>query len=76
MGRLPGVAQGSLGGAVRRAAKVGKSSIILAAIAAAATGRAIYGQTTGAPVDVLYLDYEMSEGDLMERMLQLGYRPG
>lgn len=57
-------------------AKAGKSSVVLAAVAAAATGRRILGDVTPAePVDVLYLDYEMTEADLQERLVELGYGP-
>lgn len=54
-------------------AKAGKSTIVLALVAALATGRPLFGSTLTAPVDVLYLDYEMTESDLMERLVELGY---
>jgi hypothetical protein len=57
-------------------AKAGKSTIVLAAVAAAATGRPIFGGGTATdPVDVLYLDYEMTEADLEDRLTELGYGP-
>jgi hypothetical protein len=54
-------------------AKVGKSYLSLAVTAALATGRPILGRPAKEPVDVLYLDYEMTPGDLMERLEALGY---
>lgn len=54
-------------------AKAGKSSVVLALVAALATGRPIFGQTPVDPQHVLYLDYEMTEADLMERLIELGY---
>ena len=54
-------------------AKVGKSYLSLACVAALATGKPIFGRPAQPPVHVLYLDYEMTQGDLMERLEQLGY---
>ena len=54
-------------------AKAGKSSVILALAAALACGRPIFGGVTVAPEHVLYLDYEMTDADLMERLTELGY---
>ena len=54
-------------------AKVGKSYLSLACTAALATGKPIFGRPAQAPVHVLYLDYEMTQGDLMERLETLGY---
>jgi len=56
-------------------AKAGKSTIVLAVAAAAATGRRVLGQRRAEQVDVLYLDYEMTEADLLERLGELGYGP-
>jgi len=56
-------------------AKTGKSIITLAVTAALATGRPILGAEPAPPVDVLYLDYEMTESDLYERLDALGYGP-
>ena len=56
-------------------AKAGKSSIVLAIAAAAATGGRILGQTRATPTNILYLDYEMTEDDLIERLTGLGYGP-
>jgi hypothetical protein len=54
-------------------AKAGKSTIVLAIVAAVATGRRILGGEVGQKRDVLYLDYEMTEDDLHERLSELGY---
>jgi hypothetical protein len=56
-------------------AKAGKSTIVLAVAAAAATGRPILGHRVADPVTVLYLDYEMTSADLQQRLLELGYGP-
>jgi hypothetical protein len=56
-------------------AKAGKSTIVLAVAAAVATGRRVLGQRRAEQVDVLYLDYEMTEADLLERLGELGYGP-
>ena len=56
-------------------AKAGKSTITLAIVAAVATGSRILGQTRATPTNVLYLDYEMTEDDLIERLTELGYGP-
>ena len=54
-------------------AKAGKSTVVLAAAAAAATGRPVFGVRQSDPVRVLYLDYEMTQADLQERVMELGY---
>ena len=56
-------------------AKAGKSTITLAIVAAVATGSRILGQTRATPTSCLYLDYEMTEDDLIERLTGLGYGP-
>jgi hypothetical protein len=56
-------------------AKAGKSTITLAICAAVATGGYVLGQHKATPTDVLYLDYEMTEDDLIERLSSLGYGP-
>jgi hypothetical protein len=58
------------------AAKVGKSYIILQAFAAAAIpGHTSWAETPAEPVKVLYLDYEMTEDDLRDRLETFGYGP-
>jgi len=56
-------------------AKTGKSYLVLAACAALATGRAFLGKPAGEPIDVLYLDFEMSREDLRDRLAEFGYGP-
>jgi len=54
-------------------AKTGKSWVTLNIVAALATGKPILGQPAQPPAHVLYLDYEMTQADLMERLEQFGY---
>lgn len=54
-------------------AKTGKSWITLAACAAVASGKAFLNQPAGPPVDILYVDYEMTPDDLYDRLGQFGY---
>jgi hypothetical protein len=54
-------------------AKTGKSLLTLEAVAALATGRSVLAQPAGDPVDVVYVDFEMTEDDLHERLTDLGY---
>lgn len=61
--------------AIYAAAKVGKSWITLAACAAIATGRPFLHRPAGNPQHVLYVDYEMSEADLQQRLISFGYGP-
>lgn len=56
-------------------AKVGKSLLLLDLLARAATGRPVLDQPAGKPLNVVYLDLEMTEGDLFERLSDLGYGP-
>ena len=51
----------------------GKSLLGLAAAAALATGQPFLQQPPGPPRHVLYLDYEMTEDDLAERLEKFGY---
>ena len=55
--------------------KTGKSLITLEMAAAAATGTTRLGETPTDPIDVVYLDMEMTEDDLHDRLLDLGYSP-
>lgn len=58
-------------------AKAGKSTIVLAVVAGAAAGLPILGRPNpNRPVNILYLDYEMTLDDLRERLEELGYGPG
>jgi len=56
-------------------AKAGKSTILLSIAAAIATNRRVLGQRRAPQINVLYLDYEMTEADLLERLTELGYGP-
>lgn len=62
--------------AVYSPAKLGKSLLALDMAAAMAAGRPVLGFPAGTPVTVLYLDLEMTRGDLRERLDDLGYGPG
>lgn len=54
-------------------AKSGKSLLLLEMAAALATGRSIFGQPIREPMPVMYLDYEMTIGDVRERLEAFGY---
>ena len=55
-------------------AKQGKSEIALAIVAAVATGKPILGRPNHeGPRHVVWLDYEMTQADLFERLDMLGY---
>ena len=56
-------------------AKVGKSLLALDVCARAATGQAIFDQVLPAPLEIVYLDLEMTETDLFERLDDMGYGP-
>ncbi len=56
--------------------KAGKSLLSLDCAASLATGRRCIDQPAGEPVDVLYVDAEMTEDDLHERLADMGYGPG
>jgi hypothetical protein len=53
----------------------GKSLLALWLAAHLATGRDPFSGRTQPPIDVLYLDYEMTEADLSERLEQMGFGP-
>lgn len=55
--------------------KTGKSLLTLEVAAALAVGRGCLSQAAGEPIDVVYLDMEMTEDDLRERLEDLGYGP-
>lgn len=59
--------------AIYAPAKTGKSLLGLDVCLAIATGRPILGGEKGDPRHVMYLDYEMTDDDLKERILDLGY---
>jgi hypothetical protein len=61
--------------AIFSSAKTGKSLLVLDMVAAAVTGRNVLGSPPGPNRRVLYLDMEMTEADLRERLVDLGYGP-
>ena len=63
-------------GAIYGSAGVGKSLVAADIAAAKATGRSVLGESPTAPVSVVYIDAEMTAGDLQERLTDLGYGPG
>lgn len=65
---------GRLGAPYSRS-KLGKSLLLLDIAAAKATGRPVLGCAAGDPVDIIYLDLEMTEEDLRERLTDMGYGP-
>ena len=61
--------------AIYSAAKTGKSLLALDIAAAAACGRSVLGYPARDPMTVMYVDLEMTEADLRERLSDLGYGP-
>ena len=61
--------------ATHASAKVGKSLLALEATAARTTGRPVLGLPPVEPIEVVYIDNEMTEDDLCERLEDLGYGP-
>ena len=60
--------------ALYAAGKTGKSLLVLDFVAAAASGRPILGGAPlETPINVLYVDQEMTQPDLQERLYSLGY---
>ena len=55
--------------------KEGKSLLVLDGVAAAATGRSVFGQRPGEPINVVYFDQEQTLDDLQARLLDMGYGP-
>lgn len=55
--------------------KTGKSLITLEMAAAAATGTKRLGEPATEPINVVYLDMEMTEDDIHDRLVDLGYGP-
>ena len=54
-------------------AKVGKSHLTFEMVAAKAAGHAIYRQPESDPIHVGYLDYEMTDDDVYDRLMEMGY---
>jgi hypothetical protein len=57
-------------------AKQGKSLLMLDVAARAATGGRVLDRAAGEHLTVVYFDLEMTEGDLYERLQDMGYGPG
>lgn len=55
--------------------KTGKSLMVLAAVTPATLGEASLDRPAGDPLRVLYLDYEMTEADVQERLVDMGHGP-
>lgn len=70
----PLIAEGR-GHAIFAPGGTGKSLLGLCVVAAVATGRAILNKPAGPRRHVLYLDYEMTDLDLQERLDAMGYGP-
>lgn len=70
----PLIARGR-GHAMYAGAKTGKSLLVLFIAACMATGRACLNRPAGDPVRVLYMDYEMTEDDVRERLETFGFGP-
>ena len=61
--------------AIYSVAGTGKSLLLLEIAAAKATGRGVVDQAPAEPIDVVYVDMEMSRADLQGRLEALGYGP-
>ena len=61
--------------AVYSPAKTGKSLLALDIAVRLATGQAALDQPAGPPINVIYLDCEMTADDLRERLEDMGYGP-
>ncbi|MAT06263.1 MAG: hypothetical protein CL424_14590 [Acidimicrobiaceae bacterium] len=60
---------------IHAARKTGKSLLMLHIAASLAAGRDPFSGRRQEPVRVMYLDYEMTEDDLLERLDEMGYGP-
>lgn len=54
---------------------LGKSLLALDCAARLATGQRVLDQGAGEPLSVLYMDYEMTEDDVYERLSAMGFGP-
>ena len=61
--------------AIYSPAKSGKSLLALEIAAAVAAGRSVLGRDPETPQSVIYFDFEMTEDDVRERLVDLGYGP-
>lgn len=55
--------------------KMGKSLLSLELAASIAAGRPVMGNPATSPMDVVYLDFENTEEDLVERLEDMGFTP-
>jgi hypothetical protein len=53
--------------------KTGKSLFVLSVVAPAVLGLASLNRPAGDPLRVLYLDYEMTESDVQDRLAEMGF---
>lgn len=58
---------------ITAAGKTGKSLFVLTVLTPATIGRRTLDRPAGDPLRVLYLDYEMSEADVQERLVEMGH---
>lgn len=56
--------------------KTGKSLIAMEIAAGLATGTPVFGGQTRDAMNVLYIDQEMTEDDWLDRLTDMGYKPG
>jgi hypothetical protein len=61
--------------AIYAGAKQGKSDLVLDIVFALATGKSCLGQPAREPIDVMYLDYEMTQDDLYDHLVLRDYGP-
>jgi hypothetical protein len=61
--------------AIYSPAKTGKSLLALDMASGRATGRPVLGGLGKPPLSVVYMDFEMTEDDVRERLVDLGYGP-
>lgn len=73
---IPGILPARRAATIYAAHKTGKSLLSLDLAVSVATGRPVLGQDATEPRDVVYLDMEMTEDDLDERLTDLGVGPG
>lgn len=60
---------------IHAARKTGKSLVMLFIAASLAAGRDPFSNRPQPPVRTTYLDYEMTEDDLLERVEEMGFKP-
>jgi len=73
---VPGVVPSGRQVAIFSPAKTGKSLFAVDVCAALATGRSVLGHAPRPPCSVLYLDMEMTDDDVRERLESLDYGAG